>query len=77
MQEWRLVAFKYAIFFCEFGSSFSRKTLTQVCVLMLFGASNIGQFANGIKATTKIPDLYAIIKKMITFVSGIIDLVKK
>jgi hypothetical protein len=26
-------ALKYAIFFCEFGFSFDRETLTQVCVL--------------------------------------------
>jgi hypothetical protein len=28
-----IYALKYAIFFCEFGLSFERKALTQVCVL--------------------------------------------
>jgi hypothetical protein len=38
-------------------------------------ASNIGRFANGvIKATTKLPNLYAVLQKNITFAVGIIDL---
>jgi hypothetical protein len=58
----RVIALKYAIFFCEFGSWFYPKTLTQVCVLnvLFYNTVTLVDLQTGSEATTKIPDLYAI-----------------